>query len=443
MRKLLSHRAVRRRALTLCTTMAGATALFIGATGSNARADAAQVPFAGTALANAVQIRLQGEGFPVTDTPIDGGGPSAQAALSTFGSSQARALFPDPGEGAAAPGLIAGLLSGGPGGLPPIQLPATPPYPLGVSSDAQTQPEADAGSGPYRLKASSSTAVSKALAQAGGQSDAAGNALSGSAESVVASQPGGGAQATGATDMIGISIGPLTIGQIRTTAGLLSDATGALTRTSSAEISGVKIGGVPVDIVTKGLAVGGNSYPVPVSDAAAQALAAAHITLSLSPGRTDKDLVVSPALVISTPVDFDQQGASRVHGTIFITLGATSAQLDTSAPSVSVAGVPVGPGLAGPGRPASPTPAYGSIPDVAIADGATTALPGSPAEPGDPRSAPSAPTVGVALAAGVGQPLSFDLDGLYLMVLAAGGAAVFSVLFLRRTGVRPWTSTAG
>src|SRR5215467_5425215 len=101
------------------------------------------VVFSGTAAASGVQLRMTMPGAPVSDTPIDGGGPTAQVQLDSIGNSTGYASFPDPGGILlTGPTTFTGLLAGGVGPLPPVTFPAPPPdYPFYVQSNSATAPQ--------------------------------------------------------------------------------------------------------------------------------------------------------------------------------------------------------------------------------------------------------------------------------------------------------------
>src|SRR4051794_1304499 len=95
-------------------TLVGGTAVSWCATATFAATDvdaAHSTPFAASAAASGVRMTVVLPDAPVTDTPVDGGGPTAQVALSSLGTSTGYAAFPDPGGLViSAPGLVAGLL---------------------------------------------------------------------------------------------------------------------------------------------------------------------------------------------------------------------------------------------------------------------------------------------------------------------------------------------
>jgi hypothetical protein len=371
-------------------------------------------------------------GFPVSDVPFDGGGPSTNAVLDTAGTSQALAIFPNPGAaGLSVPGAAAGLLGSGAGGLPPVSLPPLPAYPLQASSDASSVPEATAGEGPYTLRATSSDDASSASASAGGTSETAGNVTYAHSESSVATQTDGGVLAKAVSVVQGMAVGPLTIGEVASTATMRSDDSGRRTPLTEAHISGLRIGGQPVNVDAAGLNAGGVPIPLPVSEGMAAALADSGITVMLVPAQSTDDAAVAPAMVVTFPADLRPIGLGTSPGTFSITLGGASARLVTAGSSVGVApgAVPgsLAPGVdsAGLGAPTLPSTAAG-LP------GAAGALPGSPTG------------LLVPAASSAFDFASFDLTDVYLFVVAGAVVALVLAHLTGLLGVRkPWTSDAG
>ena len=103
--------------------------------------------FSGSAAASGIRFTMKSSNIPFTDTPAEGGGPTAQVVVESAGTSQGYAAAPDPGPIViGGPGLLAGVLAGGvPGVVPPTKLPQEPPgYPFYVHSDAGIGPRGEA-----------------------------------------------------------------------------------------------------------------------------------------------------------------------------------------------------------------------------------------------------------------------------------------------------------
>jgi hypothetical protein len=314
-------------------------------------------------------------------------------------------------------------------------LPPIPAYPLQAQSDASGVHEANAGEGPYALRATSSDAASSASASAGGTSETAGNVTYAHSQSTVEKEAAGGVLARGVSLVQGMAVGPLAIGEVSSTAAIRSDASGQRTPETTVHISGIRIGGQPVDLDATGLNAGGVPIPLPVSDSMAQALASSGITVMLVPAQTSADGAIAPAMVITMPADMRPIGLGTAPGTFSITLGGASARLVTAGPaSGSAAGTAAGalPGSVAPGvdsaalgAPALPTTAAG----LPVGSGA---IPGSPAGALVPTAAS---TLDLA---------SFDLTDVYLFVIAGAVGALVLAQLTGLLGVRkPWTSDAG
>src|SRR5439155_4228877 len=118
----------------------------------------------------------------------------------------------------------------------PIDAPSPPSYPLYAASDARSAPEVSYGAGPYRLSAKSDAESSEALASAGFQSGLSGNtALLTSTASL--GPKDGDVVATATADIQALAIGPLAIGQIRSTATERLGADGQVVPAAAMEIT--------------------------------------------------------------------------------------------------------------------------------------------------------------------------------------------------------------
>ncbi|HEY0397116.1 MAG TPA: hypothetical protein VGF00_01930, partial [Acidimicrobiia bacterium] len=111
MRRTLTFVARGAALLLLATSasVAGSTPTSASASASG-RSSGVQVtpaPFTATASAMGTRIKITIPGGPLTDTPVDAGGPTAQATLDSLGTSQGYAAFPDPGAFVlSVPGLV-------------------------------------------------------------------------------------------------------------------------------------------------------------------------------------------------------------------------------------------------------------------------------------------------------------------------------------------------
>ena len=405
----------------------------MGAGTSEAQQDSAPPPFTGSAAAFGVRATLHVPGFAITDVPLDSGGPTAQAALDSFGQSTAYAALPDPGQFVVSlPGLGAGLLSGGAAGLPPINFPAPiPDYPLAVTTQYPSVNDRSVGEGPYRIEAHSRAESSSSRALGGLQVSAAGNtALLQSSTSLEVD--GAAVSASAGTDFQGLTVGPLSIGRVRARAEVTMGADGAVRPSSELAVDGLRIGGVGVGLGPDGaLSVLGAPVPLPVGSAITDLLAGAGISLEvLPPPDTAEGTVISGALRVTMR---DLAIPNVGSGTLTLTIGAASATLRAPAPFDPAA------------PPATDVPAAGTgavLPEVGDAPGGIDLPPaGVTPDLGPAEPSPPVQTVGRTIAV---QP-DFDLGLPYLVMVVAAAAIVVLGQLTRLLGVRaPWrTSDAG
>ncbi|MEA2826759.1 MAG: hypothetical protein QOG43_1198 [Actinomycetota bacterium] len=374
---------------------------------------------------------------PLSDTPVDAGGPTAQATLDSFGTSQGFAAFPDPGAFVlSAPGLIAGLLAAGPGGIPPIQLPALPAYPLFVATDAVLTPTASIGAGPYQLTARSDERSSQAEATAGLRSTAFGSLSAVHSEASVVAAADGSVTAHAASEVEGLTVGPLSIGAVRSSASIARAGDGTVAPMTSLSIDVLRVGGIAVKLATSGpggsliLDVAGIPVPLPIDAVLQGLLSAAGIKVEVLPERPLADGVSAAALRISLPLDL--AGIGSGPGEVTIELGSATARLSGSTfeePPTDL-GIPTGPPIVVGGFDGGG--AGGGL-------GLDTPLPEIPLVT-PPVGPAEVPTVEQPILTPVESRLAFDIRSLYLMVaLLACGVLVTSQI-IRLLGVRaPWT----
>jgi hypothetical protein len=461
-------RLIRRMLVIVGTSWLGAVGVPL-ATGAQSSSDGGgPLPvFNGSAAADGFRVRITQDGGTLTES----GGPTAQVAVNSL-SSMGYAAFPDPGETVVlAPGLVAGVLAQGPGGLPPIHLPfETPAYPLYVASDATTAPDQSMGSGPYEISASSRPESSTARATGGFQSSLNGSAALVTSTASVSRTSGGNVVAEGVAEFHSLSIGPLVIGNVKSVATMTLDAFGTVTPSTALEIAGLRIGGVPVSVREDGVVAGPATHELGLNSFTSGLLKDSGVSVEVVSAQSFPDRVLAPTLKITfpymTPVEVPKVG--RVSGTGSLMIGLASASL------VGVGGV--GDVTAGGGSEVSPavptagtydpevgsapvagagTPAFalnGSLPDSPTLSEDTTGDRGDTSGPPvavdlplPERSQLSAPPPGmnqsaggiqgrrIALLAGYG----LDVGTLYLLVAAGGIVAWAAGLLVRLlSGVR-------
>lgn len=404
--------------------------------GAGGAQEASSLPssYSGTASAVAARISLTFKGFPITDVPVDGGGPTAQAVLDSLGSTNGYAAFPDPGSFLVGlPGLAVGLLNTGAAGLPSIRLPSIPAYPLAISTDG-TNADQSLGSGPYELTSSSTPERSEATATAGLATPLGAVALLRSEASV---KPDGSTiVAKAATTLEGLTIGPLSVGKIVSTATYKLDSSGTATPATDLRVSSIKVGGIAVDLTGDGIVAAGNNVPLSVGGVLSKLLAGAGITVKLLGAQSFPNKVVAPAVQITIPYSAGSTPLpllGPVSGNLTLTLGAATAELSGTASSADVGG---GTGDVGTSIDASGS---GGADLGSVDPGATTDLPPLPAGAAVVNTpagsgGPSQPLGDVvpALAA----HLDVDLRTLYLVIGAGALAALALGHLIRRLGVR-------
>jgi hypothetical protein len=291
-----------------------AVAVVVGSAGL-LDAPAGAVDFNGTfraeSTADAVRITVIVPYAPLSNTVMDGGGPSTHAVLDTTGRSEAYASFPYPGENVVtAPPLIAGA-SGG-----QINLPA---YPFFVGSNHPSVPKQEAGSGLYTIKAESSDASSTGSATAGINSEGqAALGLARSSSSTVAAAEGVTSQAS--TEITSFALGPLRLGRVFSNAKAVLGSDGNLTREADTQIVGTMVGDTAVAITPKGVVVAGQATPLDTK-AVHDLLSQAKIDAQVMPREDPATGVVAPAVRVT-----QQDQSSGTKATYLI--GAASAFVD-------------------------------------------------------------------------------------------------------------------
>jgi hypothetical protein len=410
--------------------------------------------FHGSAAAYGVRATYIVDGIPLTKTPFDGGGPTAQAAVDTgLSRSTGYAASPDPGQFfATGPGLAAGALGGGvPGVLPPLTgLPSPPQYPFLVASDANTNPKVAAGQDPVRVSAQSDPAASRSEATFG-MADSGGAGSGAVSTASVRHTSDGAGTATATADLRGLSVGPLTLGHVLSSVTKTLKADGTVVPSTTLEVSGAQISGTPVNFTPEGFSALNSTLRgiLKNSGVDVQFVAAENFPSS---GR-----VIAPGLKISMPIPQSPQipGLGQFSGTATYFIGFATAEI---APPD---GVPTSAGTTGDASPASASTA--STPTASSSTASAGLLPdtahpvGTPAAALLTQPAASAPTPSGAVASpssaalsGVGaappvptqfQPVvaaaefsSKGIRSVYLLAVAAVVAAIAAGLRIVRPG---------
>ncbi len=397
--------------------------------------DAAPAGFGASSSAFGARVTMTISKAPLVPNIVDGGGPLAQTALDSLGTSTSLASFPYPGDvvlnlpgllaglGPQAPGLVSslpGLIDANVPGLPAevrsllaqVQLPGElveplvtsapplPPYPFAAQADSFTpHQEVDLGVGKLTADASPSSVRAQAVSTPG----ASGAVLAPlEATSAIGQADDGSVVVDAAGSISGLRIGPLLIGGVSSTARVVRDASGEVQRSSSFKVSAIQVGALTVDLTADGFSVGGTPVPAPVTDTINTVLAAAGLEMRLLPVVETESAIVAGGLELVRPQDFGPLGT----GTISVILGQSSARLDNAS--------------------ALPTPAAPGV-EVPVVSGGGGFDPGSTLTP-SPTGVVRRPATGSGGAAietrrtAAAEP--FDAKGIYLLLIAAAAVIV-------------------
>ena len=295
---------MRLRLLVLGAVLAGGGV--VGTTAAGAEGFAGT--YSASASADGVRLTFIAPNASLSDTAADVAGPSAQAQLDSLGASRAYGSFPYPGEVAVA---AVGLVRTVSGGVP------VPDYPFYASSDYPLVEKKEVGSGIYALRAESAPRRAAGSASAGLAVEGAGTLAL--VRSVATSDATGDAVVSEATSTIeGLSVGPLSLARIVSTARVSAGGDGHLTRKSSTDVVGASVAGTNVAITPDGLKAGAGVVPVPPADLVTQALTQAGITVEFLHARELPDGVVAPTIRITQQ---QESGTKLIYS-----LGAVQAQ---------------------------------------------------------------------------------------------------------------------
>jgi hypothetical protein len=396
-------------------------------------------PFRGSASAMGMQVETVLPGGIATDEPLDSGGPTGQAALDSVGDTSGYAASPDPGAFVVSlPGLGAGALAG----TPASSLPA-PGYPLEVTASG-TDPSVHAGTGPEVLDATANPDAATGSADDIVVVPDVGQVAVASGHASVTVRADGSVVATATSTVQGLTIGPVDLGDVTSTATETLSPSGRITPKTSITVVGARIGPVPLTI-----------SPGDANNPAIQsALAADHLTLSFAAAQQFPGEVVAPALVVSgplqtTPATVAPSDFTIALGSAIATMSASAALGSTSSGGAGTFGsngstsspAASGSSVTSASTPVTANPASVSGPTPTLAGAASAQAPAPDTAGG---SAPGRPA-GTALAGEQGALTGlFDIRSLYLVVVAIGLAALVATQLVRWIGVRgPWASSSG
>jgi hypothetical protein len=398
--------------------VAGLALLGVVVLAGGARATAEGGAFTATAAADGTRVTVTIRNAPLADSPVDGGGPSAQAQLTSAGTSTAFASAPYPGDTAInLPGTAAGF-----------GVPGVPSYPLYLQTTYPLSPKGSVNQGPYHLTASSDPQQSQADALIGTDSNGASAATHSTASTALADD--GSVTATAKAISQALAVGTLRLGSVTSTATMHLKTDGTLERTTALDITGLSVGGVSVGFGPNGFTVAGTTVPFPNGDQLTSLLAAQKTAIAyLQPVNTDHG-EVAPAVQITTVQNVPGQNPAN----IVLTVGRATASIEGVAVPKDTPPAAAGLGITT-GTPAGDVASSAPTGSAPVAD--TPSVAGSIA--GTPRSPLSAAPI-----TRVARRQSIDHLGgpsIYLVVVGGGLVALGLTQAMSQLGVRlRWSS---
>src|SRR5439155_15478256 len=107
------------------------------------------------------------------------------------------------------------------------------------------------------------------------------------------------------------------------------DTSGRVTPSTSLEIAGSRVGGVPVELTPQGLVAGSSTHPVPINETLNTMLKQSGITVEVVSAQTFPGRVVAPALKITMPfaMPFQVPNVGQFSGTATVIIGSATAEL--------------------------------------------------------------------------------------------------------------------
>ncbi len=350
--------------------------------------------FNGQASADGIRATVALKDYLIVEDFIDGGGPTAQAALDSLGESTAYSSLPYPGAtGIAFPGLVS-TLSGK----------SVPSYPFFVMSQNPSSPAVTVKQPGYLMHAESSAERSSAQTEAGATTTSGDEFGSFSTATVDI--------VNGIITSVGeartrLAAGAFAINGAISKAAITRTPDGKVVKTSSFEASSIRLGTLQIGVTDKGLVAGPQGAPLDPARQIGDAITQAGVTVKFLPAVETADSVLSSGLEISMERAIPNVGSAK--GVVSYIVGRTFAQAD-SAGFAKTTGTPVtgveGAGLA----PTDTAPAgvdsagFGTVPigSGGLVPGAVpAAVPGAA-----PVAAPAPATVDLVNAAVAGRPMT-------------------------------------
>jgi len=350
--------------------------------------------YSGVAAADGVRITTSAPGFLVVEDFIDGGGPTAQAAVSDVEGNRGFASVPYPGELAiAGPGLFA-IATG-------QQFPAR--YPFHVASANPTTPKNEYEAPGLSMKTESDATSSSSAARFGPADEGDGGGARSTAK-VVKGPDGLTSEATGWAHAV--KVGPVEILGFVSSAKVHRAPGGQPERASSMQFSAMKVADTAVGVRDGQFVVAGTTVPLDGFAPVQKALADAGVSIEMvKPSDTD-DGVVSPGIQITRQQEAAAAGTTMVvRYTLGRSLAAAKIEAGGGTPDLDLGGTPAPdfgtPGGDVPAPAASPAPTDGAspaspstLPDTSASSSLGAA--GSSFSAGTGASTPPDPSAGTA-----------------------------------------------
>jgi hypothetical protein len=323
--------------------------------------------FSGVASADGIRFTTSAPGFLVVEDYVDGGGPSAQAAVSDIEGNRGFASVPYPGELAiAGPGLFA-VATG-------QQFPGH--YPFYVASAHPTTPT-NAYEAPGLSMKTDSDATSASAAARFGPNDEGDGGGARSTAKVARDAEGITSEATGVANAV--KVGPVEILGFTSTAKVRRGASGDPERASAMQFSAMKVADTAVGVRDGQFVVAGTTVPLDGFAPVQKALADAGVSVEMVHATETDDGVVSPGIQITRQQPAEAAGTTMiVRYTLGRTLAAAKVEAGGGSPGLDLGGTPA-PDFGAPtgdgglaAAPAVTPPADGSAP---AADSALSTVP--------------------------------------------------------------------
>lgn len=389
-----------------CVSVASAVAMLPATSASGSATDEPTTStlnaYKGQASANAAYFLAALPRFLIIENLFNGGGPTAQAALDSLGSSTGFASFPYPGDLAvAAPGL-AGTLSGKP----------VPTYPFVVTSQYPSAQEVSLDQPGYHLDSVAHETEARSNAQAGARLAPSTDEAGAFATAAVVRNAADFTSV--AESRLDLQVGAVAIHGATSKAEVVVDNAGKVARHSDFRVSSLSVNGVGVAITQNGLQLIGSVQP------AQKSLTVGHTTIRFVEASGTEDSVLAPGLQITTPMDVPAPVGRTV--VVDFIIGRSFAQATgTSGPMVAV-----GPGTGTAVPPVSQTTGGNGVDTVALGGLPATrgvvagALPGAVA----PVTVPGTQAFELTNT----QPSAVSLPTLGAYPYIAGGALLFVIV---------------